>query len=436
MIYNFLEEIKSNNSSNHKLLVLRKYKDSEAIKKLLAYTYNKVTYNFYINGNRVLKTLKEVPVSLNSVSCTLEDMFKLLDTLNSGLRGNDALYRCLDMYRNLSPQDAEIFICILNRDLKLGINYKQINKVHKNLIPKPQYSRCDVYSEKIAKAIKFPAFIELKVDGTYREFLVLDGTVNGRTRSGEEYQNEVLEQDLLKLKDGYYFGELIIGDNNRMKNNGLINSDNPPNDKIDFIVWDYLTTDEYSDLSHQRSYKDRLQDLETQLKNLTLSHLKLIEYYVVQDKESALQQVSKWMGSGLEGGVLKDFNYQFKNGTSKLQLKIKLKVDADLRITGFTEGTLGTKREGKIGAIQYQNDEGTVQGQCSGFSDAELEYFTTHKEELLGKILTVEFCDVVKSPENDYYALMHPRFKGIRTDKTETDTLERILEMRDMARSL
>ena len=163
---------------------------------------------------------------------------------------------------------------------------------------------------------------------------------------------------------------------------------------------------------------------------------KLIEYYVVQDKESALQQVSKWMGRGLEGGVLKDFNYQFKNGTSKLQLKIKLKVDTDLRITGFTEGTLGTKREGKIGAIQYQNDEGTVQGQCSGFSDAELEYFTTHKEELLGKILTVEFCDVVKSPENDYYALMHPRFKGIRTDKTETDTLERILEMRDMARSL
>ena len=49
------------------------------------------------------------------------------------------------------------------------------------------------------------------------------------------------------------------------------------------------------------------------------------------------------MNKGLEGGVLKDKNLVFKNGTSNQQLKIKLKVDADLRVLGFLKGTKGTK---------------------------------------------------------------------------------------------
>ena len=436
-IYNFLKEINDNNSSNYKLSVLKKYQNDENVIKLLSYTYNKVNYNFYINGNRILKECKNA--SSFEPKYLLDDMYELLDKLKDGLRGNDALNQCIDMYCGLNETNKNIFINILNRDLKLNINYKQINKVFKNLVPKPQYSRCDIYSDKNASKINYPAIIELKVDGTYREFLVQNDKVFGRTRSGEEYNNPVLEKELKLLDDGYYFGELIIDDNNnRMENNGLINSDNPPNDKIDFIVWDYLTIDEYQNLKNQRYYGERLASLDKQYQSIkdNVPHIKLIEYHVINNKQEALKYVSQWMNQGLEGGVLKDFKYLFKNGTSKLQLKIKLKVDADLRITGFTDGTIGTKREGKIGAIQYENDDGTVKGQCSGFTDEQLDYFTNNKETLIGKIITVEFCDITKAQNNNYYALMHPRFKEIRNDKNETDTLERIIKMRDMARNL
>ena len=142
------------------------------------------------------------------------------------------------------------------------------------------------------------------------------------------------------------------------------------------------------------------------------------------------------MEQGLEGGVLKDKGNCFKNGTSGTQLKIKLKVDAEMRITGFTDGTVGTKREGKIGAIQFSNDEGTIKGQCSGFSDAELDLFTKNKDNLIGRIISVEFNDLVKAENNDYYALSHPRFVEIRNDKDETDTLEKVMQLRDMAKSL
>lgn len=437
-IHNFLNEINQNNSSNYKLSILKKYQNDQNVIKLLSYTYNKVNYNFYINGNRVLKEVSKISDSFGS-KYTLDNMYELLDQLQNGLRGNQALFSCISMYEGLDEANRNIFINILNRDLKLNINYKQINKIFKNLIPKPQYSRCDIYNDKNASKIDYPAFIELKVDGTYREFLVQDGKVFGRTRSGEEYFNEILENELKLFKDGYYFGELIINDNNnRMENNGLINSDNPPNDKIDFIVWDYLTVDEYQNLKNQRYYRERLLSFEQQYQNLknNVKHIQLIEYHIVYDKKQTLKYVSDWMNRGLEGGVLKDFKYIFKNGTSKQQLKIKLKVDADLRIVGFTDGTIGTKREGKIGAIQYANDEGTVKGQCSGFNDDLLDYFTEHKNDLIGKIITVEFCDITKSQNNNYYALMHPRFKEIRNDKIETDDLQRIIEMRDMARNL
>ena len=37
---------------------------------------------------------------------------------------------------------------------------------------------------------------------------------------------------------------------------------------------------------------------------------------------------------------------------------------------------------------------------------------------------------------NDYYALSHPVFVELRNDKDETDTLEKVIQLRDMAKGL
>jgi hypothetical protein len=50
--------------------------------------------------------------------------------------------------------------------------------------------------------------------------------------------------------------------------------------------------------------------------------------------------------------------------------------------------------------------------------------------------MVVQFNDITKGRDNDYYALSHPRHIEIRTDKTETDTYERILELKEMAMNL
>ena len=113
-----------------------------------------------------------------------------------------------------------------------------------------------------------------------------------------------------------------------------------------------------------------------------------------------------------------------------------MEIDADVRITGFSEGTPGTKREKTFGAIMYENDEGTVKGQCSGFTDQQLEDFNSKRAELIGKVMTVQFNDLTRARNSETYALNHPRFIELRNDKDETDSLERLFELKNMAMQL
>lgn len=433
MISEFLSELNESNSSNYKISTLKKYQNSEIVKQLLKLTYDKNNFNFGMSRTRLLGILNEsnFPEGIDKIDNYLD----LLQENSGKLSGNSAKEFYSLLLQKLTEDSRVILLNILGRDLKCGINIKNINKVFKNLIPKPNYMRCAVFSEKLVKKIHFPAILQLKMDGTYREFNVSNGTVSAKTRAGEEYQNEVLFDILKSFPDGYYMGELTIDGESRFTGNGLINSLNPPLDKIIFTCWDFLTFDEYTG-KVKTSYIDRFNRLQNLIENRDFKQVKLVENHIVNNVSEALKQVSLWMSKGLEGGVLKDFNNTFKNGTSNTQLKIKLKVDAEMRITGFTEGTPGTKREGKIGAIQFANDEGTIKGQCSGFSDAELEEFSKNKDSLIGKIISVEFNDITKAENNEYYALSHPVFIEIRNDKNETDDLKKVIQLRDMAKML
>ena len=434
MLKDILNELNESNSSNYKLNILKKYKDNSELKKLLELTYNRNKYNFNVSKNCIIKDNPGILESNGSK--TVDELLSALEILGGGtIRGNEAHQFVCNHLKCLDNDNKEIFLNVLGRDLKIGLNVKSINKVFKNLIPKPNYMRCAVLSEKTLKKIKFPAFIQLKMDGTYREIHVADGQVTGKTRSGEEYFNPVLFKEMENFPNGFYTGELTIEGESRFTGNGLINSLNPPYEKITFTVWDYLTDEDYLEKS-KTPYYSRFESLSDIIEKHKSNRVKLVPNHEVNSIDEALKYVSDWMEQGLEGGVLKDKNNVFKNGTSGTQLKIKLKVDAEMRITGFTDGTIGTKREGKIGAIQFSNDEGTIKGQCSGFSDEELDLFTKNKDNLIGRIISVEFNDLVKSENNDYYALSHPRFIEIRNDKDETDTLEKVIQLRDMAKSL
>ena len=437
IIPKIIQELNKENGTNYKIDTLKKYKDNETLKKVLKYTYDNVSYTYGVS----IKTIQLPDFHFDNMS--LEVAFELLEQLNKRtITGNFAREKITAVLEALNKEDAEIFYNILRRDQRIGISKTQINKVFKNLVVKPPYMRCSLYNEKTAKKITYPAFLQLKADGMYISVIVENKNVTFMTRSGETKEFPILKKEFEKLPDGVYIGELTIQNiSNRAEGNGLINSDNPPHKDIVIDMWDYITLDEYSrgkDKTNKTTYSVRLHRLEGFLyeQDINKKYLKIIPTVIVNNITEALKQVSTWMTDGYEGGILKDGNNIFVDHTSPTQLKLKLEIDADVRITGFIEGTPGTKREKTFGAITFETDDGKVKGSTSGFTDKQLEDFNKRRQELIGKVITVQFNDITKSRDNDYYALSHPRFIEIRNDKTETDTLERIQESKRMAMNL
>lgn len=427
-----LTALRNTASSNDKMRILKDNAGNIELKTLLKYAYDKIDYTYGITTNTML--------NYSTNDKTSKGMYEILDALNNrDATGHSALRLAKSFYNSADSENKELFCMVLDRDLKIGVNAKTLNKVWKDIVPKPHYCRCGVFSAKTAKKLDYPAYIQLKCDGTYREAYVNNGNVTFKTRAGEESENPVMAEIMKSLPNGYYTGEFTVGkaddpNMNRSEGNGLINSDNPPYNEICFTVWDYLTEDEYT-LKAKSNYKTRFDRLNEIVRN-TDEILSIVPTKVVNSADEALKIVSEWMNKGLEGGVLKSFFMKFKNGTSNEQLKIKLKVDADLRCTGFIKGTRGTKYENQNKVITFESDDGKVKGQCSGMTDAMVAEVTANPDKYIGKIMVVEFNDLSKAQNSDTYALMHPRFMNFRDDKTETDTLERITELRDMMKNL
>ena len=292
-----------------------------------------------------------------------------------------------------------------------------------------KYCRCSIFTK---DKITFPCYVQLKCDGSYREMKIKDGKVSFVSRQGKEYEYPHLEKDVLntELPDGYYLGEFTIGDAfhamNRFEGNGILNRKDCPEDGIHFTVWDYLSLNNYENCIEP--YKFRIVKLQA-LQLWFPDWISVVDSHIAQNMSDIIKYNSQYMNQGLEGSVIKLIDYVFKNGTSHQQFKLKLKVDADVRITGTTKGE--GKYSNTIGAITFSTDDNLVMGKVSGMTDALRRDIGNNPSKYIGKIMSVEFNDL--TPENN---LSHPRFKEIREDKSETDTLERIIQMRNMARKL
>lgn len=429
-----INQLNESNSANYKLQVLKEHSSNELFQKLLKMTYCTVSYTYGIS----LKRVRDINEDEHKGQESLENALRTLETqfATRNWSGNLAHEMLEELLLSLSADDAEVLRRVIDRDLKINIGKTQINKVFKNLIVDLPYMRCGVYSDKTSKKISFPAILQEKADGTFRSVVVQGTSVKFFSRSGEESFFPNLASLFGNLSDGVYMGELLVkGITDRADGNGQINSDNPPHDKIYIQLWDYIKLEEWSAGKSDVRYIDRLKELKYELPSDD-TFIQLIPTFVVKSIQEALQKTSEFMSEGKEGAILKDCDTPFKDGTSATQLKLKLCIDASVRITGFTEGSKGTKREAYFGAITFENDEGTIKGQTSGFSDAQLKDFNSRREELIGKIIDVQFNDLTKARDNDYYALSHPRFLQIRDDVTKTDTLERVLELKEMAMQL
>lgn len=426
MIFEFLNDINVSNSSNHKLSVLEKYKNNDEIKKFLTLVYDKINYSYSI------KKIPEYDVHKGQHKKSIFEISVLFEELNNRTyTGNAAISRVRDLLESVEHETQHIIKCIIDRDIHSGVSTKQINKIFKNLLPSFPYMRCSLIDK--LNRITYPAFVQIKMDGTYRTFVKKGLDIKSYSRDGREYIHPIINSQLLNLPDGAYIGELLCnnieGVNSteiRYKSNGLLNSLTPPDD-VTFYMWDYLSNDEFISSSTNTPYKSRFEILCKLLNEKVFKNLAVVETEIVENYEGALNKLNYWLNSGEEGAILKNISMGFKNGTSTDQIKLKPEIEIEVRCVGFTRGN--GKYVDTFGAIEFKTDDDLIKGQVSGLNDDERKHIHANISKYLNKVFTIKATAITKAKDKDYYALMHPRFKEFREDKDYTDTLNRIQSM-------
>lgn len=437
-----LEQVANEPGKNAKIAILTANKSNAALMEAVRLAYEP-TINFYI------KQIPDYTAGMCSPQLSLIDALAALGDLSSRKVTGDAARNTLGwILQNCSIEDAKVVAKVVQRDLRAGFTDGTANKVWKNLIPEYPYMRCSL--PKAVDINKFfgkdGAYSQLKADGMFANVnLDADGEVQISSRSGsvfplDEFAKLVAEVKTTFPRGTQSHGEFLVVRGTeilpRQIGNGILNSvlkggkfgeaEYPV-----YLVWDNIPLASVTSKGkYEVPYKTRFETIVGCVQGKKF--INVIPTRIVKNMEEALEHYREQLDAGLEGTILKKADGIWKDGTSKEQVKMKLEVDVDLKIVGFTEGK--GKNAALFGSILCQTSDGQLEVGVSGFPDDLREWIHNNRESLLETIMTVKSNSIMPpTKSNPLYSLFLPRFEEFRQDKTEADSMERVQEQFDNA---
>lgn len=343
----------------------------------------------------------------------------LLDRLaNRELTGNKAKVILKSYLDSLNTESALLLKLIVNKELKIGMGPKSINKVWPDLIPIHEVALCVAYTE---ADVKLPVLASYKVDGmrgTYRNSvdtivsrlgLPISACGSLSMHVDKYYRAESQEPD----------GEVYIKGLTFEDNMSLLKrkADCPQSKFYIFDDMSYAQTHfeaRYGVMSH-----DYFKYLDACKKDNVEPRVVLLTQELVTTMERLNEMYEEARQLGFEGLVLADPKAVYPFGRTKARLKMKpgrLATDlreVDLEVTGVYEGQY--KYEGMLGGIicSYNGKEVRV---GTGFTDVQRAEFWQIPELIIGEVVNVLYME-----ETVHGVLRHTSFNGIKHDRYPED---------------
>jgi hypothetical protein len=459
-IKQIFDEIAAEPGTNQKMVILGKYRDNKLLERVL----------YLANSKRVKFYIKQLPDYLFFPSGEM-GLDSALDALNDlstrKVTGHSAIGHLVHVLASCTPDDSYIIERIIEKDCRLGMGTTNINKIFKNLIEDTPYMGAISFDEKKARAIFNDgrrAYSQIKMDGRYCNAIIRNGEVELESRQGEPtiVTGATFLQELADFPDCVLNGELTIDGVSRYESNGVIASIisilskqesrgaaetlkhiakfeskhggfNKALESIRFTVWDTITVDEYFDQRSTTPYSERIVNYSTALYDLKPTMISAVEMHDVATYEEAIQYFQEALADGQEGTILKATDGGWKDGKPNWQIKMKLEMDVDLRITGFNYGT--GKNINVISSVNAESSDGKVVTRPTGINEAMMQHITDNQEALLGTIMECK-CSGLSQDSEGNYSLLHPVFKSLRDDKDTCDDLQAIIEIERMVKGL
>lgn len=180
-----------------------------------------------------------------------------------------------------------------------------------------------------------------------------------------------------------------------------------------YNVFDLLTLDEFEGKAESRIFSERLDLL------YTLDHN--VGVHVLQQERVTSQEIlDDWIATakkaGWEGCMLRK-DVPYKRGRSKDLLKIKGMQDSEYIVTGIIEGTAtynedGAKEYPVVAALTIEHKGNTVKV-GSGLSKEQRIGWLKNPEEIIGKIVTIQYFEETQDSKTKAYSLRFPVLKHV-----------------------
>jgi len=427
-IIEIFDALQADNSRLAKENILKKNKDNLLLKKVLFLALDPFT-QFYI---RKIPEFKSNLESTETLDSSLDSLKNLSERIYTGHAGINFLK---DLLSKVSPNDAKILIKIIEKDLRVGIQEATVNKIWPGFIFSYPCMLVTQFDTKSVSKIKFPAVVQVKMDGMRFNAIVKKGTVEFRARSGKILDLlGNLEKEFLTLGEGVYDGELLWENEEknsiRQTGNGIlsktIKGTITPGEasKIKCVLWDFVDILDFYKGVSKIEYQTRFSNLEEKLKTINNQKIQIVKSHIVNSIDSAQEIYQKYLSEGEEGIILKDLSGIWEDKRTKSQIKFKAELECDLLITGIELGN--GRMENMIGSLICESKDKIITVSVgSGLTDAERVEFLKPKNSLVNKIVTVKYNSRIKNKKGEE-TLFLPIFKEIRYDKTEPDLSKNI----------
>lgn len=437
---NLTSELKETNSTNVKKEILKKY-DNEKIRKALFYIYNPYyKYGITIEG---FKTFRN-SYNENIKGFLLHlDVFDLLDALREGsLTGHAALIQVGLFERKSNPEDVSILFCALNKGLDSPLWVSTINAVFKEekgekFIPEFEVARAhkleDILKKRKLEMLDFKHIryvASRKMDGIRVISIYKDKDLKFYSREGNEFlalgklKDTLLPilQEIFKDTDIVLDGELCIFIDWQENFKQVTKEFRGKNHTIEnpmLVIFDIISEKAFQNEKGDTKFEERLNYLQSLKEKLTTQYSSLLEFSPVLDEEIYSQWHNRAIENNWEGLILRDLDSIYEGKRTDSLVKVKKSQDAEFIVEDVTmsyQGILqedGTVKDMPILANVHIRYKDNIVYVGTGFSQEERLHFYKHKEDIIGKKITVQYME--ESIDKDgKYSLRHPSFKGIR----------------------
>ena len=420
-VINIVKQLRETSGTNDKIVLLRRNCNNELLRKVLRYTYD----------TDLKYGVQKKSIVMRTGESKWNSLFEMLDELAES-NINDSLKRNVGRFiNNLETEDEkELVTKILLKNLDVGLNVKNINKGMKGLIVSHDIMKGSSWDGSLNSEVA----VSLKLDGIRCSWLIKDGKAIAKTRQNKIIQgmNELTKaiEEVFGEQDLFIDGELLATNEEGLssedlfkKTSAIVNSKGLKKD-LTFVAFDIVSLEDYNNKSNSTPFLKRREQLECYV-GLKNELVKLAPMYFITDSiDRIYEKLDEVVKDNCEGLMLNKINgfYEFKR--TKQLLKVKKFNEGDVLVTDILEGE--GRLEGTLGKVEvqfkykgdiYTNNIG------SGFSDEEREYYWEHKDELIGKVVTIKYFEITKN-EQGGFGFRFPTWKGkeyIRFDKNSID---------------